>query len=247
MKEKKQARAFWRRLRDPASRPLDAEIEELRRLWLALDAGNPPPPGEAEIPGELLRSIERAKQDTQVHLPRPRRWVPGLAAAAMIICFSLGYLAGNRKTSSGVGDQVRQVRRMMLFSLLNRESPSERLRAVRYLEGETGSDPGIRAELVKVLDTDPSVTVRLESLYALSGESRKRSGLRRQLARSLLYQDSQLLQLSLVEVLAGHKDPETMKAFRSMLERTDTSLSVRLLIQREMEKDIQPDDRLERI
>lgn len=249
MKEKKKARALWRRLRDPGSRALNAEGEELRGLWRELDDITPPSPKDAEMPRELLNAIESEKRSAPIPMPRNRGWVPGLVAAAAVmgICFSLGYQAGNRKASSGIGDQVQQVRRMMMFSMLNRESPSERLRAVRYLKDESGSDPRIRTELLKVLDTDPNIMVRLECLYALSPESRKRSGLRRELARSLLFQNSQLLQLSLVEELAGHKDPETMNAFRALLERPDTSLPVRLLIQREIREFNQPKDSMERI
>jgi len=242
MSEKRKAAEFWRRLKAGETRRTDDDTEELHRLWHQLGRITPPQVQKDAPPGELLRAIATEKR-AAAPLPKKKHLLILRPAAGFLILavgIALGYMAALRNDTprmTRMADEVRQVRRMMMFSLLNKESPIERLRAVRYLHNEAASDDRATAELLKVLDTDPSVAVRMESLYALSTIAPKRPDLRRELTRSLGHQESALLQLSLVELLAKSPNPDAVNAFRALLERPDLSMPVRLRIERELNAD----------
>ena len=236
MKDRKPARLFWRLLKGDASardyaRASTGDLNEMSRLWHELDTITPPTvPLNSE---NLERALELERRSGMPHR-NTRRVVllPRLAAALGLLAVGVAigslFAGGNGAPEvARMADEVRQVRRMMMFSMLNRESPSERVRAVRYLREETVSDPRVKDELLKVLNLDPNVTVRLESLYALAPAATSQPDLRRGLAHSLLRQESTLMQISLVDLLRELDDPAATEPFRKLLERRDLSLSVR--------------------
>ena len=240
MKDWKPARLFWRLLKGEASardyaRGSTGDLNEMSRLWHELDTIIPPP--EQWNSESLDRALELEKRSATPHRKARRIvWFPRLAAAMGLLALgvAIGYFLapGNGAPEvARMADEVRQVRRMMMFSMLNRESPSERVRAVRYLRNETASDPRVKNELLKVLNADPNVTVRLESLYALAPAATRQPELRRGLAYSLLRQESTLMQISLVDLLRELDDPAATEPFRKLLERRDLNLSVRDRVQ----------------
>lgn len=222
------------------------EYDSEFRLWTAL--GDLPQEAPSEALNERFRVMldayrqgaegARLSRDTD---SRPfallTRWwprTPALQLAAAVGCLVIGLAAGASLTS-GTNDQsemaqlrgeVSSMRQMVALSLLQQQSASERLRAIswsRQLE-EPRSD--VLEALLSALDSDPNVNVRLAAADALARFSEEpivRTGLRSALER----QDSPLVQIELIDLLAASMDSESISTIRSLGENKDLNPVVR--------------------
>src|SRR6201999_57119 len=85
--------------------------------------------------------------------------------------------------------QVHEMREMMMLSLLQNPSASERIRAVSYTSDIRRVNPNIATALLATLNNDPNINVRLSTLEALTHFARD-PVVREGLVQSILQQDS---------------------------------------------------------
>lgn len=122
--------------------------------------------------------------------------------------------------------QVQEMRQMMMLSLLENPSATERLRAVGFTKDIPDADSHMIDALLMTLNNDPNVNVRLvtlEALAELADDARVREGL----VQSLTRQESPLVQVALADVMVKLQEKRSLKPLRQLLRQPGTNDLVR--------------------
>ena len=122
--------------------------------------------------------------------------------------------------------QMQEMRQMMMLSLLENPSATERLRAVGFTKDIPDADSHVIDALLMTLNNDPNVNVRLVTLEALADlahDARVREGL----VQSLTRQESPLVQVALADVMVKLQEKRSLKPLRQLLRRPGTNDLVR--------------------
>jgi hypothetical protein len=146
-----------------------------------------------------------------------------------------GERAGGEKSAEGkqleaLTAQVHEMREMMMLSLLQNPSASERIRAVSYTSDIRHVDPNIAAALLATLNGDPNINVRLSTLEALTHFARD-PVVREGLVQSILQQDSPLMQAALADVMLRLQEKRAIQPFKKLLQQKDLNSMVRAKIE----------------
>ena len=126
--------------------------------------------------------------------------------------------------------QVHEMREIMMISLLQNPSASERLRAVSYTSEIRKVNPDIAAALLATLNNDPNVNVRLTTLEALTHFARD-PVVREGLIQSILQQDSPLVQAALADAMLKLQEKRAIQPFKKLLQQKDLNGMVRVKIE----------------
>ena len=141
----------------------------------------------------------------------------GVQTCALPIC--LGYLFQKPSQSESVAElnkQVSELKEMMMLSLLEKESPTERLKAVSLTNDMDQASQKVTTALLQALNVDENVNVRLAALEALKPyvqDSKVREGL----IRSIATQESPLVQMSLAELMAAIHEKKSVSELKKLL------------------------------
>ncbi|MBC8153046.1 MAG: HEAT repeat domain-containing protein [Bacteroidetes bacterium] len=122
--------------------------------------------------------------------------------------------------------QVQAMRQMMMLSLLENPSATERLRAVGFTKDISDADSQVIDALLMTLNNDPNVNVRLVTLEALADlaqDARVREGL----VQSLTRQESPSVQVALADVMVKLQEKRSVKPLRQLLRQPGTNDLVR--------------------
>jgi hypothetical protein len=131
--------------------------------------------------------------------------------------------------------QMAEMKQMMMLSLLENPSASQRIQAVGYTdEIGTGNKKVIEA-LLTTLNEDPNVNVRLMTLEALA-KLAKDPVVREGLVQSISMQDSPLLQSAIADVMVKLQEKKSIASFRQLLTKKDLNEMVRLKIEQSIHK-----------
>jgi hypothetical protein len=229
------------------------ELGELGVVWRGLEAQNPPEPGPAmrvrfqgmlQVYQEAYQSGLQAARQTPAVANAPARpswwpvnpiWRLAGAFALLVAGVVCGRYLDRRYFDTSHSDnqelsllrgQIEGLRQLVALSLLNEPSPSSRLRGVTYSEQMTQPDAQVVATLLRTLNHDPNVNVRLRVVDALE----KYSGdpaVRRALVDAIAVQDSQLVQIALIDLLAQIHDRDAGPVLRKLAADTETDETVR--------------------
>jgi hypothetical protein len=169
-------------------------------------------------------SFSFAMPDWNVFLPR-------LAFASLVLIsgFVGGYLFNKPSQNSEVHEltqQVSDLREMMVFSLLEKESASDRLKAVGLTSEMNQVSEKVTDALFKTMNRDENANVRLAALEALKPYA-KQSSVREELIKSIAKQDSPLVQVALAEFMATIQEKKSVKELQKLLENKNTPKEVR--------------------
>jgi uncharacterized protein (UPF0147 family) len=156
--------------------------------------------------------------------------LPKLALASITLL--MGFLGGyvlqtpSQKTEvSELTKEVSDLKEMMMFSLLEKESATDRLKAVS-LTGEMDASSKVTSALLQTLNNDNNVNVRLAALEALQPYV-KDNHVREELIRSIGKQNSPLVQIALAELMAAIQEKSSVKELQKVLDDTNTPKGVR--------------------
>jgi hypothetical protein len=125
-----------------------------------------------------------------------------------------------------LSEQLREMRQMMMLSLLQNPSASERMRAASYAGDSRTISPDILAALLTTLNNDPNVNVRLTTLDALTLYARN-AAVREGLIQSILQQDSPLMQAALADVMLKLQEKRAIQSFKKLLQQKGLNEMVR--------------------
>src|SRR5882724_9891701 len=157
------------------------------------------------------------------------------AVGALLVVggFSAGLLMQKKTGSSEVKELAQEVnglKEMMMISLLEKESATDRLKAVSLSEEIQGPSKKVTDALFKTLNSDPSVNVRLAALDAIHNYA-KSPAVREGLVRSIAQQDSPLVQVALAEMMVSMQEKSSVKELKKILGQKSTPKEVKQRIE----------------
>ncbi|HEY3401867.1 MAG TPA: HEAT repeat domain-containing protein [Ohtaekwangia sp.] len=169
-------------------------------------------------------------------------WAPRLAFASvtLILGFAGGYFlrpsakpAENNQISE-LSQQVSDLQEMMMLSLLEKESATERLKAVSLTNEMDQASQKVTAALIETLNNDENVNVRLAALDALKPYVSD-DKVREELIRSIAKQKSPLVQVAMAELMVALQAKSSVEEWKRILEDKQTPPDVRKKIQETIE------------
>ncbi|MGA3237790.1 MAG: HEAT repeat domain-containing protein [Bryobacteraceae bacterium] len=172
------------------------------------------PPKRVEPPAETSRSRWLA------WWPSQPAWQMAIACALLIAGVAAGrYEAGAPKEMSPemaqLKGQVEGLRQLVALSLLQAQSPSDRLRGVSFSSQIARPDADVEQSLLRAVNHDPNVNVRLSAVDAIE----KYTGdpaVRRALVDAVAVQDSPIVQCALIDLLKEINDRDSAPALRKL-------------------------------
>lgn len=198
-----------------------SEASGMEELWQDLGDLDMP---DAEVPSaKLTRRFRLALADFEADLQESDRpglaewwaglwtarpaWQAAFSAALLVVGVLLGAGVTSRRTSQGEIEELRAemdvMSRAVTLSLLQHQSASERLRAVSWSR-MAGPDSQVMTALLDSARQDPNVNVRLAAIDALAAHM-DQGPVRSGLIENLAIEDSPLVQLAVLEAVAGEE------------------------------------------
>lgn len=153
------------------------------------------------------------------------------ASITLIIGVFVGYMIkpSTQQPTAEVNDvykEVRELKEMMMLSLLEKESATDRLKAVSLTQEMDQASQKVTKALIETLNNDSNINVRLAALDALESYSKDPS-VREALVRSIAHQESPLVQVALAELMAGLQVKSSVKELQKILENKNTPKDVK--------------------
>jgi hypothetical protein len=170
---------------------------------------------------------------------------PRLAFSLLLVAAGLigGYLlhqpgqssiAYNRQIDT-LTSQVSQMKEVMMLTLLNDPSASQRMRAVSYTEEISNVNLKVIGALFTTLNGDPNVNVRLATLDALvklADEPKVREGL----VRSIDLQESPLMQSAIADAMVKLQEKSSVGSLQKLLNKKGLNQMVKTNIEKSIQK-----------
>lgn len=218
------------------------EVALWQKLAL-LPAVEPSPDARARF-DSMLRAYRAGREEPQASAfaeLRPRRWAgfqwlrsPLLQLGASIALIAIGFALGNGFSRghsqtdelAAMRTQLTGMRQLVVLSMLQQQSASERLQAVSYSQHEERLDPQVLNALLHTLRYDQSVDVRLAALDALSRHAAQPQ-VRTGVTDALQAQQSPLVQVALIDQLLEWRDPDAAQRLRNFQQSPDLNPTVR--------------------
>ena len=155
------------------------------------------------------------------------------ASITLFIGFFVGYLfmpspQSNQEVAT-LSKEISDLKEMMMFSLLEKESATDRLKAVN-LTSEMNPSTKVTTALLQTLNHDENINVRLAALDALrpyTGDSK----VRELLVRSIANQDSPLVQVALADLMVALQEKSSVKEFEKILKSDRTPKEIKKRIE----------------
>jgi hypothetical protein len=220
------------------------ELTQLRSLQLLEDrfARVEAPAPSLQMDDKFYTMLSKARQKSVSRslftMAFDWSWLaPRLALGTLILV--AGFLGGyffQRQSSpdvSGLIGEVRQLKEMTMLSLLEKESVTDRLRAVSLTNEMDQVSQKVTNALFETLNNDPSVNVRLAALEALTPYSRQ-GAVREGLIRSIDKQDSPLVQVALAELMAALQEKKSVKELQKIIDSDKTPVDAKQRIKESM-------------
>lgn len=162
--------------------------------------------------------------------------IPRLAFGVTLLAvgFMVGYfmqMPSQKTEISSLTREVSDLKEMMMLSLLEKESASERLRAVSLTEEMNDASTTVTQALIHTLNNDANINVRLAALDALKPYT-KDPHIREELVRSIGKQDSPLVQIALSELMEALQEKSSVKELKKILQDKNTPRDVRSKIRK---------------
>lgn len=164
------------------------------------------------------------------------RWAYSLAL--IMLGFGAAMILQPRQNYDGklsnLSDELSQMREMMLLTMLEKESTSERIKAVNLTHDMDHVSDRVANALLHTLNNDKNVNVRLvtlEALYPYANDPKVREGL----IKSIQNQHSPLVQIALAETMVALQEKRSVKPLKELLNRDELPEEVKEQIQHSVE------------
>lgn len=162
-----------------------------------------------------------------------------LSYALVLLCMGLGtglYL--NRKNHGEIARmsaEVSEMKQMMVLSLIENPSATERIRAVSMTNEIRNVDDSVIEALLSTLNHDPNDNVRLMTLEALT-ELADNPKVREGLVQSIVSQTSPIMQSAMADVMLKLQEKKSVKPLQKMLKRDDLNSTVKDKVEETIQK-----------
>lgn len=147
----------------------------------------------------------------------------------LFVGFASGYLidkpAGQGDVAS-LTQEVSDLKEMVMLSLLEKESATDRLKAVSLTSEMDKASKNVTHALIQTLNNDGNVNVRLAALDALRpyvGDSNVREAI----IKSIANQKSPMVQLALAQLMVELQEKKSISELRKLLQEESTPKEVK--------------------
>lgn len=206
------------------------ELDELNQRLIHQEAPTPTFELDSGFHTMLSEEKRRLKQGFRPAWPDLSLiFKPGFAVAMLVAGFAGGYWLHKPTEDAQVSaltEEVSGLKEMMMISLLQKESATERLRAVSLTGEMDKASDKVTGALFQTLNHDSNVNVRLAALEALSGYA-DQDAVREGLVRSITQQDSPLVQVSLADLMVALQEKKSIKEFQKLLDSDQTPKEIK--------------------
>jgi HEAT repeat protein len=227
------------------------ELAELGAVWRGMDALAIPAEPEPVMKSRFMEMMEAYQEGllaAQEHVKResaaaappksgwagflPHRpiWQFALAFALLMLGVFAGRYAatprGENPEMAQLKGQVEGLRQLVALSMLQEQSPSQRLQGVTYSVQMAQPDAQVEQALLHAVTHDPNINVRLSAVEAL-GKYAAKPDIRRALEDAVPVQESPLVQVALIELLAQLNDADSAPALQKLVRDPETDETVR--------------------
>lgn len=228
------------------------ELAELGSVWRGLESLAIPVEPEPVMKSRFMEVMEAYQEGllaAQAHLhkeaapqaaPRsagwagfwPRRpvWQFALTFALLMLgIFGGRWLAaphGENPEMAQLKGQVEGLRQLVALSMLQEQSPSQRLQGVTYSVQMAQPDAQVEQALLHAVTHDPNINVRLSAVEALEKFATKPE-IRRALEDAVSVQESPLVQVALIDLLSRLNDTDSAQALQKLASDPQTDETVR--------------------
>jgi hypothetical protein len=217
------------------------ELADLDKQIQKIESVSPSMNLDDQFYGSLTKekSVLKNGISNSFYFPSWSSLFPRLAFAAVLILvgFSIGYfiqLPAENKEVSQLTQEVSELKEMMMLSLLEKESATQRLKAVGLTADMEQVSQKVANALFATLNQDENVNVRLAALDALKSYSND-SAVRSKLIESISIQDSPMVQLALAELMVSIQERKSVEALKQVLKRDKTTEEVKTKISKSIE------------
>ncbi len=232
------------------------EYEALQKVWYLMgELEQPEPSAKMHVDFKTaLTNYRHEQSENQIH---SGNWIgklweflsiqvqPRLAYSVLFIAIGLlaGYflrqpqqqsIAYNKQIDS-LSSQISEMKQVLMFSLLQDPSASQRMRAVAYTEEITNVDLKVVDALLTTLNKDPNVNVRLATLEALT-KLADNPKVREGLVHSIEHQDSPIMQSAIADVMVKLQEKSSVRLLQRLLNKKDINQKVKLNIEKSIQK-----------
>lgn len=156
------------------------------------------------------------------------------ASVTLVIGFMVGYLyvpsPQSNKEVAQLVKEVSDLKETMMLSLLEKESATERLKAVSLTSEMSSVSTKVTSALLQTLNSDENINVRLAALDALKPYSRE-ALVREELIRSIAKQESPLVQVALADLMVALQEKSSVKELEKILKNERTPKEVKKRIE----------------
>lgn len=233
------------------------ELQAVERVWHTLGQAPVPAPGPQARPAfyAMLASFKEELETTPDYslwglwawlraLPIPR---PALRLAYSLGLLAMGVLGGywlnsgpkpaaaDQQQLAALAAQVGEMRQMMLLSLIDNPSATERLRAVGYTKELPDPNARVVNALLSTLNQDPNVNVRLATLDALTPLAQADATVRLGLVHALARQESPLVQAALADAMVQLQERRSVPPLRRLLKQANLDDRVKSKIEQSIQ------------
>jgi HEAT repeats len=228
-----------------ASHPVaQEELADYQATWLALDQISvPEPSAQARLRFQAMLAGYQQGLGTS-HLPHQAPvgqtwwaalfsgWVApwarlALGVGLLAVGIGLGYLwkAGQSEPANQIAQltvEVQQMREMVMLTLLEKTSATERLRAVSLASEMPGANEKVVDALLETLNNDSNLNVRIAAVEALL-QFADRPTAREGLIRALGQQESPLVQVTLIDAIVSLRARQAVPQLQKLLKDDNTN------------------------
>lgn len=220
------------------------DLEDIHGMDLKLDAIPVPEPSQKldESFYRFLKGANREREAVGFRLSDLWRSGPLVRWAYSIALVGIGLAAGWLIKGEGnahsevnkLSAEVQEMKELMMLTLLEKESTSDRLKAVSLTNEIPEVSDKVTDALLKTLNNDDNVNVRLaalEALYPYAGDPKVRRGL----IASITLQESPLVQVGLAEMMVALQEKQSVSSLRKLLDDETTPPEIKKQIKESIE------------
>ncbi len=215
---------------------LAGESELLEKL-AGLQSSEPSPQMDANFYAMLAK--EKSRQSApglSFDLGKLWQQFPAFKWAYTLIILAVGFgigllLRGNDNSDvNELAGEVAEMKEMMMLTLLEKESTSDRLKAVNLTTDMPSVSTTVTSALIKTLNNDENVNVRLATLEALYPYA-ENPEVRSALISSIRNQESPLVQMAMAEMMVALQEKKSVEELEFLLRKESTPEEVKLKLE----------------
>lgn len=214
------------------SEELRRELRELEILFDTLDSVEMERPSERlsqQFRQFLAKEEQKAakvkpEQSARVFTLRRIEWSVAAAIALLALGVAFGTLWQKNMRQQQQIDRLlaetEDTRNMLILSMLQEQSASQRIKAMNTAVQERATDPQVIEALIQTLFVDDNVNVRMKAAEAL-GQFGQQKEVVTALTKALRTEESPEVQITLIDVLTNMKAKEAMDEFKTLMKKDD--------------------------